>query len=364
VRIAQLAPLAESVPPKGYGGTELVVSMLSDELVKRGHRVTLFATGDSITSAELVSIIPYGMRIDNVPQHRWCAYETRAILELTRRQDEFDIIHNHCGFLAWPFLNNMKTPCVSTNHNPVVEYCADIYLSFPHLPVVAISDAYKRLNYPARLNYVGRVYNAVEDGAFPREPITPDRIGDQKGRDYLLFLGRVSHAKGTADAIKIARAAKLPLKIAGKIDSNDQAYFDEHIRDELHSGVEYIGEVGFEQKVELYKNAKAVVYPIHFEEPFGLVMTESLAAGTPLIALNRGSVSEVLIDKVNAVVGKTVEELIDRVPEVDDLKSSDCIAQARTFSVERMTSAYEDIYRRIIETAARDQKKTHVLSSR
>ncbi len=350
MRIAQLAPLSEAVPPKGYGGTELVVSQLTEELVRRGHDVTLFATGDSVTKAGLLSVAPRGLRMDSVPHHRWCAYETRLILELVRMQKEFDIVHNHMGFIAWPLLDHLTCPVVSTNHNPVIDYCADIYLSYPHLPVVAISDAYKRLNYPEQLNYVGRVYNAVDEASFPVEKISPDRIGDQN-RSYLLFLGRVSHAKGTADAIKIARAVNMPLKIAGKIDANDAAYYEEHVKGELHSGIEYVGEVGFKEKLELYRHAKAVVYPIHFEEPFGLVMTESLAAGTPLVALDRGSVREVLIDKVNAVIGNSVDELIKRFDEIDDFKSSDCIAQAKNFSVDRMTSSYEDIYRRLVEAS-------------
>lgn len=350
MRIAQLAPLSESVPPRGYGGTELVVSQLTEELVRRGNDVTLFATGDSETNANLVSVTPRGLRMDSVPHHRWCAYEIRSILELVRMQKEFDIVHNHMGFLAWPFLNDLTCPVVSTNHNPIVGYCADIYLSYPHLPVVSISDAYQRLNFPDQLNYVGRVYNSVDDSAFPKHTISPDKIGDQN-RSYLLFLGRVSHAKGTADAIKIARAANMPLKIAGKIDDNDAQYFEVHVKGELHSGIEYIGEVGFEDKFDLYRNAKAVIYPIHFEEPFGLVMTEALAAGTPLVALDRGSVREILTDKVNAVVAESVDELIERFDEIDDFKSSDCIAHAKTFSLSRMASAYEEVYRSVIASA-------------
>jgi len=361
VRIAQLAPLTESVPPKGYGGTELVVSQLTEELLRRGHNVTLFATGDSLTEAELISVAPRGLRMDAVPHHRWCAFETRLILELVRRQNEFDIVHNHLGFIAWPYLDKLNCPVVSTNHNPIIDYCADIYLEFPHLPVIAISDAYKRLNYPNQLNYVGRVYNAVGEDVFPREPISPDVIGEQKDRDYLLFLGRVSHAKGTADAIKIARAVNLPLKIAGKVDANDAEYFEQNIKDELHDGIEYIGEVGFQEKLNLYRKAKAVVYPIHFEEPFGLVMTEALAAGTPLVALDRGSVREILVDKVNSVVADSVDELIARFGEVDRIKSSDCIAHARSFSVDRMTSSYEEIYRTVIASGA-GRKVAHAVS--
>lgn len=348
MKIAQLAPLSESVPPKGYGGTELVVSQLTEELIRQGHEVVLFAAGDSRTEAELVSVTPRGLRMDEVPPHRWCAYETRLILKLLERQNDFDVIHSHLGYMALPHLDRLNVPVVSTNHNPVKQYCEDIYLRYRHLPFVYISDAYKRLNHPDALNYVGRVYNAVDLETYCPGAISPDRIGDQK-RDYVLFMGRVSHAKGTADAIKVARAIGMPLKIAGKIDVTDRKYYEERVKDELRDGVEYVGEVDFQQKVDLCRGARAIIYPIHFEEPFGLVMVEGLASGTPLVALERGSVGEILDDKKDAIVGKSVEELIERFHEVDDIRSSDCIAKAEMFGISRMTAGYIEIYERLIE---------------
>lgn len=347
MKIAQLAPLSEAVPPKGYGGTELVVSQLTEELVRRNHDVVLFATGDSQTDAELVSVTPHGLRMEKVPSHRWAAYEIRSLLRFLERKDEFDIVHNHMGFLAYPFLAQLNCPVVSTIHNPMSDYCADIYRSFSHLPIVSISDAYRRLNLCDELNYVGRVYNAVDSEGFNPGKTAKDEIGEQD-RQYLLFLGRISHAKGTADAIKIAKAKGLPLKIAGKVDDTDMAYFKEYVEPELCDGIEYVGEVNFEQKRDLYKDAMAIVYPIHFEEPFGLVMVEGLAAGTPLVALARGSVREILTDKT-AVLGTSVEELIENFDRVKDLKSSDCIARANDFSVEKMASGYEDVYAKVID---------------
>lgn len=347
MKIAQLAPLSEAVPPKGYGGTELVVSQLTEELVRRNHDVVLFATGDSVTDAELVSVTPQGLRGEKVPSHRWAAYEIRSLLRFLERKDEFDIVHNHMGYLAYPFLAQLNCPVVSTIHNPMSEYCADIYRAFSYLPIVSISDAYRRLNLCDELNYVGRVYNAVDSEGFNPGEIANDTISEQD-RKYLLFLGRISHAKGTADAIKIAKAKGLPLKIAGKVDDTDMKYYKEQVEPELGGGIEYVGEVGFEQKRELYKGAMAIVYPIHFEEPFGLVMVEGLAAGTPLVALTRGSVREILTDKT-AVLGSSVEELIENFDRVTELKSSDCIARARDFSVETMVTGYEEVYAKVIE---------------
>jgi len=346
VKIAQLAPLSESVPPKGYGGTELVISQLTEELIRRDHEVVLFATGDSETAAELQSVTATGLRSSNVPSHRWAAYEMQSLIRFMERKDEFDVVHNHMGYLAFPYISQLECAVVSTLHNPIQDYNVEIFRAYKHLPSVAISDAYKRLNYPDEMNYVGRVYNAVDAEGFDTGQISPDPIGEQ-GRQYLLFLGRVSHAKGTADAIKIAKAVGMPLKIAGKVDTTDREYFEKFVEPELNQDVEYIGEVAFHEKAGLYRGAKAVVYPIHFEEPFGLVMAEALASGTPLLALERGSVREVIDDQVS-VIGKSVDELIQRYGEIDGIKSSECIAKAKSFSVAKMASGYEEIYRRLI----------------
>ena len=346
MKIAQLAPLSEAVPPKGYGGTELVVSQLTEELVRRKHEVVLFASGDSETDAELVSITPRALRMEKVPSHRWAAYEIRSLLRFLERKDEFDVVHNHMGFLAYPFLAQANCPVVSTIHNPMLDYCADIYRAFPHLPIVSISDAYRKLNLGDELNYVARVYNAVDAAGFNPGETLADKISCQE-RSYLLFLGRISHAKGTADAIKIAKAKGLPLKIAGKVDDTDLKYFKENVEPELGAGIEYVGEVDFEQKRELYRKAMAIVYPIHFEEPFGLVMVEGLASGTPLVALARGSVPEILTDKT-AVIATTIEELIDNFDRVKEIRSSDCVARANDFSVDKMASGYEEVYAKVI----------------
>lgn len=347
MRIAQLAPLAESVPPVGYGGTELIVSQLTEDLVAAGHEVTLFASGDSRTNARLVSVVPRALRLDNsIPVRRWQAYDIRLLLELEQRQNEFDIVHNHMGFQALPFLDRLSCACVSTNHNPVKDYCAEIYLAYKHLPYVAISNSYKALNYPSELNYIDTVYNGIDVERFSFESATK--------RTHLLFLGRICEDKGTVPAIKIAKALNLPLVIAGKVDNADRTYFEEEVKPHLGSGVEYVGEVNFARKVQLYKEAIAVVYPIAFDEPFGLVMAESLIMGTPVVALDRGSVKEIIADGETGIVASSVDELIARFSELKNISAGACRERAlQLFSKSRMTARYESLYQRLLNQPVR-----------
>lgn len=348
MRIAQLAPLIESVPPHGYGGTELVVSHLTEELVKMGHEVTLFATADSRTEATLIAAAESGVRAAGIPVHRWSCYELNNILALMKMQSQFDVIHNHLGFYALPFLESAECAVVTTNHNPIMEYCKDIYLDYAHQPFVSISDAYQRFNCGDRLNYVARVYNGIDVNAF--------RAVENPRQDYVLFIGRICDAKGTKEAIKIAKAVGKRLIIAGKIDPADQDYFDEHIKDLIDGeSIQYIGEVNFAQKLELYQHALAVIYPIKFEEPFGLVMAEAMATGTPTVALDRGSVREVLSDRQTAVIGNSVDELIDRFSEIYELDRNACMNRAKTlFDKEKMAYEYVKVYHQLIELQAEE----------
>ncbi len=345
MRIAQVAPLVESVPPKGYGGTELVVDLLTEELVKEGHDVTLFASGDSVTSAKLISVVPESLRQsqDNY-RHRWNTYDVRSILTLKKMQDQFDIIHNHMGYLALPFLSDFKTPVISTNHNNVASYCEDIYFESGNLPFVAISHAYKKLNFPDKINYIDVVYNGIDFDKF----VLP--LGEKINRDYLLFIGRISKAKGTACAIDIAIELGLPIKVAGKVDAADVPYYEEHVKERFkHPLVDYVGEATAQQKARLYAGAKAVVYPIDFDEPFGLVMAEALAVGTPVMAFDRGSVREIIIDKEVGIIGDTKEELVERYGEIEKISSEVCIKRAQdNFSKERMAKHYLDVYQRLV----------------
>lgn len=343
MRIAQLAPLIERVPPKGYGGTELIVSLLTEQLVKDGHEVTLFASGDSLTKAQLIDVIPESLRLrKDIPLHRWAAYELRSLLKLRERFREFDVIHNHMGYPAFPILNELNMPAITTNHNQVADYCTDIFFAYKHLPLVSISQSYKQLNYPDVLNYMAVVYNGIDIENFFYDP--------NRERNYLLFIGRISEDKGTAAAINMALKLGLPLKIAGKIDVVDENYFQEKVKPHLHKdGIEFLGEVTFDEKVQLYMGAKAVLYPINFDEPFGLVMAESLACGTPVVALDRGSVREVISDGETGIVAKSIEELLDRFVEIENISGADCRKRvAQLFSKERMTHGYEEVYKNLI----------------
>lgn len=352
MRIAQLATNVERVPPYGYGGTELVVHLLTEELVRRGHEVTLFATGDSQTSARLISTVDSPLRTNESKKlTRWAAYDMSTCLKLTRMQAQFDVIHNHLGYHALPFLDQMTPSVVSTNHNPIKSYCEDIYFAYGHQPFVSISDSYRKLNYPDRINYVATVYNGIDIDAFKTEENVP--------RDYLLFVGRLGHDKGTAEAIDIAKALNLPLKLAGKIDSHDQPYFDAEVQPRLssYSQAEYVGEVNHEQKRKLYSGAMAVVYPINFDEPFGLVMAESMAAGTPVLALERGSVREIIVDTKTGIIARDVQELIRRFPEIQKIKAQDCVEHVRkNFSVKHMVDGYESVYSQLIDKKLNQEK--------
>ncbi len=343
MRIAQLATNVERVPPEGYGGTELIVHLLTEELVARGHDVTLFATGDSDTAAELVRVTDLPLRTDErYTMMQWPAFDIRLLLELEKRHDQFDIIHNHMGWQALPALSRMRCPSVTTNHNPIKNYAADIYLAHKDMAYVAISNTYKRLNYPDQLNYVDVVYNGINCATY---------AGDGDGtREYLLFIGRLDKDKGAADAVEIAKRLNLPLKLAGKLESKDQAYFDDRIKPYLHKpGFEYVGEVEQADKVKLYKNALAVVYPVAFEEPFGLVMAEALASGTPVMAFDRGAVREILTDGETAIIGSTIEDLIARFDEIKGIDSATCRnAIQKKFDVQRMVSGYEAVYEKVL----------------
>ncbi len=344
MRIAQLAPLIESVPPKGYGGTELVVSLLTEELVKKGHQVTLFASGDSVTSGELVSVTDRALRnAPGVKEYQWSAYDLKNLLKLKEMLSEFDIIHNHIGFSALPFLESFSVPVVSTNHNLIKSYFRDIYFAYRHLPYVAISDAYRHLNYPESINYVRTIYNGIDTKKY--------FCGEDEKRDYLLFLGRLSSDKGTVEAIKMAQVLGYPMIVAGKVDAADQDYFDEAVKPLLKDkSIDFVGEVGEREKIQLFSKAIACIYPINFDEPFGLVMAEALASGTPVVALKRGSVSEVISDGETGIVANSTEELVERFPTIENLSRADCRNRAeRLFSKERMAQNYEQLFELLIE---------------
>lgn len=342
MRIAQVAANTEPVPPIGYGGTELVVSLLTEELVKRGHDVTLFATADSVTTAKLISVTKCGLRAEGkYPGTQWAAFDMRTLGRVQDMQDQFDVVHSHMSWSALPYLEKIRPAVLTTMHNQVKPYCEELYFRFGDQPYVAISDSFKSLNHPDRLNYVATIYNGIKV-----EDFVPADLNRQ--REFLLFVGRICHDKGTAEAIDVAKKLDMPIKIAGKVDPNDEAYFEKEVKPRLnYAGADFIGEIGHEQKVELYQAAVAVVYPINFNEPFGLVMAEAMAAGTPLMAFDRGSVREILSEDT-AVIGNTVEELVKNFGKIEKIDRQKCIDRVRKlFSVETMVDEYEQLYARL-----------------
>ena len=350
MKIAQLAPNVERVPPENYGGTELIVHLLAEGLVARGHEVTLFASGDSTTSARLVSVIDQPLRTHpQVLIRQWQAFDIQSLLKVREMQSQFDIVHNHMGWQALPYLPQLRCANVSTNHNPVKPYNLPLYRTFKQLPYVSISDAYRRFNYEDELNYVATVHNSIDLEQFA--------LSKGQARSYLLFIGRVCKDKGTATAIEIAQALNLPLKIAGKVDDADRAYFEEQVKPHLNEQIQYIGEVNHAAKVELYQKAIAVLYPIAFEEPFGLVMVEAMACGTPLAAFNRGAVAEILLDGETGIIADSQDELIARFPELSRIKPEVCRERVKQlFSKEQMVSNYESVYQNLLNSR---RSKTH-----
>jgi glycosyltransferase involved in cell wall biosynthesis len=340
MRIAQVAPLYESVPPRLYGGTERVVSYLTKELVRLGHEVTLFASGDSETRAKLVAACPRALWRDagckeTLPHHV-------RLLELVFQDvSRFDVIHFHCDYLHLPFLRRHPCASVTTLHGRLhIPDLLPLLTEFAEVPLVSISyDQRRPLPW---LNWQATVYHGL-----PRD-LHSFRAGEG---DYLAFLGRVSPEKGLDRAIDIARRAGVRLRVAGKVYPEEREYFRQTIEpllQESRSWVEFLGEVGGRDKEEFLGNARALLFPIDWPEPFGLVMIEALACGTPVIAWRNGSVPEVLEDGVTGFVVESVEEAVRAVGRVGGLDRRDCRRSfEERFDAARMAQDYLEVYRRL-----------------
>ena len=348
MRIAQVAPLFESVPPKYYGGTERVVSYLTEELVRQGHHVTLFASGDSVTRARLVATTRRALRLDKscVDQlaHQVCQLE-----DVFSDAKQFDLIHFHIDYIHYPFSHRQSTPYVTTLHGRLdLPDLAPLYRKFPDVPVVAISESQKA-PLP-RINWQGVVYHGLPEDLYTFRP--------EPGR-YLAFVGRISPEKRVDRAIEIARRVGMKLRIAAKVDDFDRDYFEHTIAPLLahNPNAEYIGEIGEGEKNDFLGNATALLFPIDWPEPFGLVMIESMACGTPIIAYRQGSVPEIIDE---GLTGFSVDSLEDAVTAVRRLGSIDRrVCRERfleRFSVPRMARDYVDIYERLIEKSEGRQK--------
>jgi glycosyltransferase involved in cell wall biosynthesis len=338
MRIAQVAPLYERVPPVLYGGTERVVSYLTEELVRSGHEVTLFASGDSLTSARLEAACPQALRLDANCQDP-LALHIYMLGEVYRRAHEFDVIHCHTTYLGLPLTSFTATPTVLTHHGRLdVRELRPVFHAYPGVHHVSISDDQRRPL--SGLNWTKTVYHGLPLELYPFAP-------QSRGHDpFLLFLGRISPEKRPDSAIRIACRAGLPLRIAAKVDRVDSAYFETTIRPLLdHPLVEFIGEVDEAQKCALLGDALALLFPIDWPEPFGLVMIEALACGTPVIARRRGSVPEVVRDGVTGFVCETDEEMVTAVQKTALLERAACRhAFVERFSVQRMTRDYVAVY--------------------
>jgi glycosyltransferase involved in cell wall biosynthesis len=341
MRIAQIAPQWECVPPPGYGGIELVVSHLTDELVKRGHQVSLFASGDSQTLADLKSVVPHALRTDSSIQEP-VVYELLQLELLTEIAQEFDLIHFHTGLIPLPFAQLLKTPVVHTLHGRFTPDNCKIFERYRNLSYISISNA-QRQGAP-QLNYVSTVYNGIkiEDHIFQSQPQDPP---------YLAFLGRISPEKGPENAIAIARATGLPLKIAGKIDKVDREFYEQQIAPQIDGKqIEFLGELGHQAKTKLLANASVTLFAIAWLEPFGLVMIESMCTGTPVVAINMGSVPEVIAHQKTGWICSSLEEAIAAVPKAMKLDRQQCRQHVEQFfSVARMVDAYEATYRQAIQ---------------
>lgn len=341
MRIAQVAPLWERVPPPAYGGIELVVGLLTDELVRRGHEVTLFASGDSISLAKLVSVHPRALRLDSSVKE-YNIYEMLQLIAVYERADEFDIIHSHMGCTSLPYAKLMKAPTVHTLHGVFTPDNEKMFKYAKVQPYVSISDAQRETKLG--LNYVSTVYNGIDVSSYKFYP-QPDEP------PYLAFLGRMSPEKGPHLAIEIAKTAGWRLKMAGKVDVVDQEYFAKEVKPFIDGKqIEYLGEANHQQKNALMGGAVATLFPITWREPFGLVMVESMASGTPVIAMRLGSTPEVIAHGKTGFLCSNVEECISAIAKVPDLDRYACRQYVQDrFSMEAMTDGYEEVYRQILQ---------------
>lgn len=338
LRIAQIAPLFESVPPQAYGGTERIVSYLTEELVELGHDVTLFASGDSRTKASLVPVREAALRLDPAVRD-WIPHHVILLEQVLRRSAEFDVLHFHTDILQMPFTRRLASASLTTLHGRLdLPDLEPFYGEFPDAAVVSISEA-QRLPLPSA-KWVGNVYHGL--------PLDLYRAGSGAG-GYLAFLGRISPEKRPDDAIEVAKRTGIPLKIAAKVDAADLAYFERHIEPLLdHPLVEFIGEVSDRDKQDFLGNARALLFPIDWPEPFGLVMIEAMACGTPVIARRRGSVPEVMRHGTSGYLFEELEEAVAYAQSIDRFDRSRCRRYfEERFSARRMALDYVTLYREL-----------------
>jgi len=354
MRIAQIAPLYEAVPPAGYGGTERVVAGLCDGLTARGHEVTLFAAGTSTTDADLIEVVPTPLRLRmtrdemiEVAPH----LHLRMLADVYERAGDFDVIHSHADIWTLPFAVRTATPTVLTMHGRLdLDHVRHTLPLYPDIPLVSISDHQRTALNDLQVNWAATVYNGLD---LSRYGATNIRRGD-----HLAFVGRICPEKGPATAVEIARRAGRRLRVAAKVDPLDMDYYRDEIEPQFRAnGVDFLGELEEPAKPDFFAAAAATLFPSDWPEPFGLVMIESMAAGTPVIALRRGSVPEIIVDGVTGFICDDVDDMVRAVHRLESIDPMDCRRHAASFDVGSMCADYEDVYRML-----RDRRDDEVLS--
>jgi glycosyltransferase involved in cell wall biosynthesis len=337
LRIAQLAPLVERVPPDRYGGTERVIHILTEELVRRGHQVTLFAAGTSSTSAELVTGSPEPLwRLDPMDPLAYRMLQLESVVEQSTR---FDVIHAHDHF-TWLAATRFRAPLLTTMHGRLdTPEMQEVLKYYRGQALVSISDSQREPVAELGLNWISTIHHGLELG----------RIKPGDGGDYLAFLGRMSPEKGPASAIRIATKAGMKLKMATRVSDQERDFFEAKVRPLLGAAdVDMVGEADDKEKTELLRKARALLMPIEWEEPFGLVFVEALASGTPVLARPQGAVPEIVEDGVHGFLRQTDDELAEACTRLDEIDRGECRRRAESrFSVEVMADGYERAYRHV-----------------
>ncbi len=343
MHIAQIAPLTEAVPPKLYGGTERVVSWLTEELIALGHEVTLFASGDSQTSAKLEGMWPRALRLDGAVRDP-NALHMMMLEAVYRRAADFDVLHFHLDYYPFSLFSRQPTPFVTTLHGRLdLPEHQPVFDTFCNVPVVSISNAQRRPLLQA--HWVRTVLHGLPEKLLMPKPVKPD---------YFAFLGRIAPEKGIDRAIRIAQHCGVKLKVAAKVDRADQDYYDEQIKPMIQSGnVEFIGEINDKDKSEFLSGAIVLLVPIDWPEPFGLVMIEAMACGTPVIAFNRGSVPEVIDEGVTGFIVEDINGAIGAVDRLSHLSRENIRRHfEQRFTARRMAQDYLGVYRSLAEKFA------------
>lgn len=340
LKIAQVAPIIERVPPKKYGGTERVVAHLAEGLVERGHAVTLFASGDSITSAELVSVYPRSLREAKFPDLYGLNSMTLLNVGMAyATQHRFDVIHDHVGYIGLPIANLARKPTVITYHGPITGHVRRLFQTFTRPSLVTISKSQAR--GAADLHHAGTIYNGLDMESYPFSP-TDD--------GYLLSVGRISMEKGTHHAIDVAQYLNLPLIIAAKLDAADLPYFHQYIGPRLSDEqIRWVGEVDTETRNNLMSKALCLLHPNTWSEPFGLTLIEAMACGAPVVGFNRGSIPELIVHGKTGFIVDTVDEMIEAVRRIGTISRANTRQHAlKNFNHRLMVERYEALYYRLL----------------